>query len=135
MDYDLVNLISLIAEEGVLNPADITPDKTFAELGFDSLDHMQLIGECEHLFEIEISEQDANAALTVAALHQAILAAAPLQPCPACGAMPKRCADPVHQGQHFIGCSNEYKCPVWPVTRSYPTPAEAAQAWRDQTVL
>jgi acyl carrier protein len=73
MDCTLQNLISLVAEHAIVDPADITPESAFGSLGFDSLDHIELIIEAEDLFNVEIPEQVANACHTVGDLHQAIL--------------------------------------------------------------
>jgi acyl carrier protein len=125
MDYDLENLISLIAEHTVLEPSYVTPEKTFAELGFDSLGHIQLITECEDIFKVEIPEESANAALTVAELHAAILAAA-IQPCRYCHQQP----NPKQSEEgHYLECSNLIDCPGWPYTEPHPTPALAIAAW------
>lgn len=132
MDYDLENLISLIAEEGMIPRDEVTPEKTFAELGFDSLDHIQLIGECEHHFGVEIPEQIANAALTVAALHAAVTQAfLPVsQPCPYCHQPP---VTKQNDDGHYLECSNQIDCPGWPYTEPHPTQALAIAAWNSIT--
>lgn len=75
MDYTLEKLISLIAEHAVLETADITLESGFGSLGFDSLDHVNLIIEVEDLFNVSIPEDLAARCLTIADLHQAILTA------------------------------------------------------------
>jgi acyl carrier protein len=77
MDCTLENLTSLIAEHAIIDPSLITPDAAFGSLGFDSLDHIDLIMEVEDLFQVEIPEPIAARCLTVADLHQAILNASP----------------------------------------------------------
>lgn len=71
-DPTLENLKALIADIICMEAADINPPDTFAALGFDSLDHAQLINECEDHFEIEISDEDAIQCLTVSTLYDVI---------------------------------------------------------------
>lgn len=71
-DPTLENLRSLIADIVCAEADDINPTDTFTALGFDSLDHAQLINECEDHFEIEITDADAIQCLTVATLYDVI---------------------------------------------------------------
>jgi acyl carrier protein len=73
MDPSLENLITLIADVLVCDPSDITQHQSFADLGIDSLDHIQLIGEIEEHFEIEITDEEALAATSVDGLYHIIL--------------------------------------------------------------
>lgn len=70
----LENLIALIADHAVVDAQDITLDSAFGSLGFDSLDHANLIIEAEDLFDVDLPESTAAACLTVRDLYQAILA-------------------------------------------------------------
>jgi acyl carrier protein len=74
-DPTLQNLQSLIADLICAEAHDIHLHATFAELGIDSLDHAQLINECEDHFDLEIADADAVAASTVSALYDLITSA------------------------------------------------------------
>lgn len=71
----LENLLALIADKICCGPETIQPTDSFWELGIDSLDHVQLISECEELFEIDIPDGEAAACRSVLDLHAAILRA------------------------------------------------------------
>ncbi len=51
---------ALIAENKDLNPADIKAESTFEELGFDSLDTVELVMVFEEEFGIAIDLEDRN---------------------------------------------------------------------------
>ena len=73
METTLSNLISLLADYACVPPESINLTDNLADHGIDSLDHAQIILEIEEHFEIELPE---SADLTtVAALHDAIIAA------------------------------------------------------------
>lgn len=74
-DPTLENLIALVADHAVIDASEITPESAFGSLGFDSLDHTNLIIGVEDLFCIEIPETTAIECRTVGELYQAILAA------------------------------------------------------------
>lgn len=58
-------VITIIAEKGYLNLDEVTPEKTWDELGFDSLDTVELIMEFESQFSLIISDEDSEKILTV----------------------------------------------------------------------
>lgn len=73
MEPTIQNLISLIsAREWVTE--EVTADSALTDLGFDHLDEIELILECEDEFNTDIPDMPMNEALTVAQFHQAILA-------------------------------------------------------------
>lgn len=73
MELTLENFISLIAaREWVTGP--VTADSAFSDLGFDHLDEIELILECEEEFNASLADEHMLNAPTVAAFHQAILA-------------------------------------------------------------
>jgi acyl carrier protein len=47
-------VIAIIAEQAVLDPADVTPDSTLADLGIDSLGLVESIFAIEEAFDITI---------------------------------------------------------------------------------
>ena len=72
MDTTLINLLSIIADQVSAETEEILPSHTFAELGYDSLDHIDLLMECEDQFNVEFSDEEASKLLTVQDLYQAI---------------------------------------------------------------
>ncbi|MEO5914832.1 MAG: acyl carrier protein [Luteolibacter sp.] len=77
MDPTLENLVALICEHGVLGADEVLPESTFTSLGFDSLDHVDLILDCEEQFGIEFTDEESASALTVHDLYQLILSKQP----------------------------------------------------------
>lgn len=73
MDPTLENLISLICACGWLDPEDVSQDNTFADLHFDSLDHVALLHRVEDHFQIRLTDEEACAATSVSILYQLIL--------------------------------------------------------------
>ena len=73
MDPTLQNLIALIADILVCDPAEISQHQSFQDLDFDSLDHIQIIHEIEDHFEIVVTDEEAIAATSVDNLYQLIL--------------------------------------------------------------
>lgn len=47
-------VIEIIAEQAVLEPADVTPDNTLADLGIDSLGIVESIFAIEESFDIQV---------------------------------------------------------------------------------
>jgi acyl carrier protein len=47
-------VIRIIAEQAVMNPAEVTPDKTLADLGIDSLGLVESIFAIEEEFDIQV---------------------------------------------------------------------------------
>jgi acyl carrier protein len=47
-------VIAIIAEQAVLDPSDVTPDSTLADLGIDSLGLVESIFAIEEAFDISI---------------------------------------------------------------------------------
>lgn len=58
-------VIAIIADKGCVSIETVTNEKTFAELGFDSLDNVELIMELENVFDVHISDTDMERILTV----------------------------------------------------------------------
>lgn len=58
-------IYSIIADRGNLHLEDIKDDCTFSELGFDSLDNLELIMAFEAEFSIKIPDNDMEKILTV----------------------------------------------------------------------
>lgn len=75
MDYTLTNLTALLADFACVPPESINFTDALADIGLDSLDHVQLIQEIEEHFEIEFPAEQAADLTTVALLHDAIQAA------------------------------------------------------------
>lgn len=60
------DVIDIVVEQLGVDPADVTPDKSFVEdLNADSLDLTELIMTFEERFGVEIAEQDAQKLKTV----------------------------------------------------------------------
>lgn len=51
-------LLALIAEKADLDVEEITTESTFADLGLDSLDRVELVMEMETTFTIVITDED-----------------------------------------------------------------------------
>jgi acyl carrier protein len=47
-------VVEIIAEQAVLDPADVTPDATLADLGIDSLGLVEAIFSIEEAFDISV---------------------------------------------------------------------------------
>lgn len=47
-------VIAIIAEQAVLDPSDVTPDQSLADLGIDSLGLVESIFAIEEQFDIEV---------------------------------------------------------------------------------
>lgn len=58
-------VIAIIADKGALNLDEVTPEKTWNELGFDSLDIVELIMSLESEFSVIISDEDSEKIETV----------------------------------------------------------------------
>lgn len=58
-------VIEMIAEQLGVEQSEVTPEKTFVQLGADSLDLTELIMSLEQLSKREISEKDAEKMKTV----------------------------------------------------------------------
>lgn len=58
-------IIEVIAQQLGVEPSEVTPEKTFAQLGADSLDLTELIMTLEQLSKREISEKEAEQMKTV----------------------------------------------------------------------
>ena len=62
----LEQLIEIIVNYVEVNPEDITPESRFMEdLGFNSFDFMNMLGELEDALDIEIEQQEAANIRTV----------------------------------------------------------------------
>lgn len=53
-------IIRMIADYKDLPPDTVTPERTFEELGIDSLDAIDIIYEVEDKFQVEISQDELN---------------------------------------------------------------------------
>lgn len=58
-------IIEIVAARKKIAPAQISPDATFAVLGIDSLETVDLIFELEERFDITISDEDVRRITTV----------------------------------------------------------------------
>ncbi|MEK6883968.1 MAG: acyl carrier protein [Nanoarchaeota archaeon] len=58
-------VIEIVADKGCVEIETVTLDKTFKELGFDSLDNVDLIMSFENEFLIHISDTDMEKIVTV----------------------------------------------------------------------
>ena len=58
-------VIAMVAEQLHMNPQEITPASTLANLGADSLDRVELVMKFEEEFHIEIRDEDAEKLVTV----------------------------------------------------------------------
>ena len=58
----------MVAEQMGMNPAEISPDATFDDLGLDSLDSVTLIMAIEEAFDVQISDEDAGKLSTLQSL-------------------------------------------------------------------
>lgn len=54
----LKKMVEIVAEYKDLNPEEITPDKSFEELGLDSLDTVELVLSLEEEFNITIPTEE-----------------------------------------------------------------------------
>lgn len=59
-------LKTIIIEQLAVRPEDVAPEKTFRDLGADSLDDVELIMGVEVEFDISIEDADAERVTTVA---------------------------------------------------------------------
>lgn len=68
-------VIEVIARTQGMKPAEISPDSTFEELGFDSLDGFEILFSLEEEFDLMISDEDAR---EIAGIRQAVECLRPL---------------------------------------------------------
>ena len=68
-------VIEAIARTQGMKPAEISPDSTFEELGFDSLDGFEILFSLEEEFDLMISDEDAR---EIASIRQAVECLRPL---------------------------------------------------------
>lgn len=71
----LDTIIELVAEQFTVDAHELTEDTTFADLGAEELDITELVYAVEDRFEMDISEEEANALETVADLADLVEAA------------------------------------------------------------
>lgn len=50
-------------------------------------------------------------------------------PCPICREHAAVCQDHAKPGHFYVGCSDEFGCPQWPVTHARPSREEAIADW------
>jgi len=79
-------VIAIIAEQAVLDPADVTPESTLESLGIDSLGLVESIFAIEEAFDISVpfnandpseSEFDISTVASIIAAVEALVAARP----------------------------------------------------------
>ena len=70
-------VINSIVHHGNLNAQDVRPENKFVDLGFDSLDELELVMALEEEFGIEISDEEAENITTVAQAIEFIAAQTP----------------------------------------------------------
>lgn len=58
-------IMDLVASEKSLDPATVTPESNFDDLGIDSLDKINLTFKIEDLYKIEIPDDSLNSLRTV----------------------------------------------------------------------
>lgn len=68
-------VIETIARTQGMKPAEISPDSTFEELGFDSLDGFEILFSLEEDFDLTISDEDAR---EIVSIRQAVECLRPL---------------------------------------------------------
>ena len=68
-------VIETIARTQGMKPAQMSPDSTFAELGFDSLDGFEILFALEEEFDLMISDEDAR---EIAGIREAVECLRPL---------------------------------------------------------
>ena len=72
-DTTLQQIIKLIADQTGINESDIRPEmQLVADIGCDSLDGIEIIMLTEELFEIEISDDEAERVATVHDIHRLV---------------------------------------------------------------
>jgi acyl carrier protein len=75
-------VIELVAQKKHLDPQSVTLDSTFAELGIDSLDGMDLLFTFEETFKLSIPDEVAQQMKTVRQVTEALRAALAANPQP-----------------------------------------------------
>jgi acyl carrier protein len=66
MESQLTNkILAIVASVKRVDPATVRSDASFEELGFDSLDKLNLLFELENAFDIEVPDDEARAIKTV----------------------------------------------------------------------
>ncbi len=75
-------VIELIAQKKHVAPESVTLDSTFAELGIDSLDGMDLLFTFEETFKLSIPDEVAQQMKTVRQVTEALRAALAANPQP-----------------------------------------------------
>ena len=58
-------VIETIARTQGMKPAEISPDSTFEELGFDSLDGFEILFSLEEDFDLTISDEEAREIVSI----------------------------------------------------------------------
>lgn len=71
----LDTIIELVAEQFTVDADELSEDTAFADLGAEELDITDLVYAVEDRFEMDISEEDANALQTIADLADLVEAA------------------------------------------------------------
>lgn len=73
MDPTIENLITVISARDWIT-GEVTAESALTDLGFDHLDEIELMLECEEEFQADFKDDDMLNVLTVSEFHQAILA-------------------------------------------------------------
>jgi acyl carrier protein len=58
-------VLAIVAAVKRVDPATVRSDASFEELGFDSLDKLNMLFELENAFDIEVPDEEARAIKTV----------------------------------------------------------------------
>jgi acyl carrier protein len=66
MDSEVATkVLAIVASVKRVDPATISPDAAFEELGIDSLDRLNILFELENTFDIDVPDDEAKSVVTV----------------------------------------------------------------------
>ena len=72
-DAVLDKVASIISEMSGVDKAQLTPEKELRALGIDSLDGLEILGEVEDAFHINVTNKDARSLVTVNDMVEGII--------------------------------------------------------------